>query len=95
LKRKKVIAKGLTCLNELILEGKTMANSKKSTFESQLEELEGVVNRLEAGDLSLDDSLTQFEAGVKLTKDCQKMLNEAQQKVQILSDNEQKLETFD
>ncbi|MDQ7048264.1 MAG: exodeoxyribonuclease VII small subunit [Enterobacterales bacterium] len=72
-----------------------MANSKKSTFESQLEELEGVVNRLEVGDLSLDDSLTQFEVGVKLTKDCQKMLNEAQQKVQILSDNEQKLETFD
>jgi len=72
-----------------------MANSKKSSFESQLEELEAVVTRLEAGDLSLDDSLTQFEAGVKLTKDCQKMLNEAQQKVQILSDNEQKLEAFE
>jgi len=73
----------------------TMANLKKTSFESQLEALEGVVARLEAGDLSLDDSLTQFEAGVKLTKDCQKMLNEAQQKVQILSDNEQKLETFE
>jgi len=72
-----------------------MANLKKTSFESQLEALEGVVARLEAGDLSLDDSLTQFEAGVKLTKDCQKMLNEAQQKVQILSDNEQKLETFE
>ncbi len=79
----------------MISEDIAMANSTKVTFESQLEALEAVVSRLEAGDLSLDESLTQFEAGVKLTKACQKMLNEAQQKVQILSDSEQALEDFE
>lgn len=71
-----------------------MNNKKKPTFESQLEALEEIVSHLEQGDLPLDDSLAQFEKGVKLTKDCQKMLNQAEQKVMLLTDDEQ-LEEFE
>jgi len=71
-----------------------MINDKKKPFESQLEALEQIVDSLESGDLSLNDSLSQFEKGVKLTKDCQNMLNQAEQKVMLLSENSEELETF-
>ena len=71
---------------------------KKSTtlFEDSLAELEQVVEQLEQGDISLEESLKSFERGVKLTRTCQKALQEAEQKVQILLDkNEQQtLEPF-
>ncbi|MCF6193428.1 MAG: exodeoxyribonuclease VII small subunit [Kangiellaceae bacterium] len=72
-----------------------MSSKNKITFESQLEALEKIVDGLEKGDLSLDDSLSQFEEGVKLTKKCQNMLNEAEQKVLILSDDESELSEFE
>jgi len=72
-----------------------MSNKKKATFESQLEALENIVEHLEDGDLSLNDSLTQFEKGVKLTKECQSMLNQAEQKVMILSDDGSQLSEFE
>jgi len=72
-----------------------MSSKKKPTFESQLEALEEIVNSLENGDLSLNDSLAQFEKGVKLTKDCQSMLNQAEQKVMLLSENNGQLEEFE
>ena len=55
-----------------------MATNKKNapTFEQSLTDLESLVSKMEAGDLSLDESLTAFENGVKLTRDCQKMLDE-------------------
>lgn len=60
---------------------------KKSTtlLEDSLLELERLVAQMEQGELSLDESLRSFEKGVKLTNTCQKMLLEAEQKVQILS----------
>jgi len=72
-----------------------MTTSKKTTFESQLEALEEIVNNLEKGDLPLNDSLTQFEKGVKLTKECQNMLNKAEQKVMLLSEDEDQLKDFE
>jgi len=72
-----------------------MNTSKKPTFESQLEALEEIVNHLEKGDLPLDDSLSQFEKGIKLTKDCQNMLNQAEQKVMLLSKDEDQLKDFE
>ena len=72
-----------------------MSSKNKITFESQLEALEKIVHDLEKGDLSLNDSLSQFETGVKLTKKCQSMLNEAEQKVLILSENETELSEFE
>ena len=58
-------------------------------FEKALAELEQLVETMEKGDLTLEESLKQFERGVTLTKACQKALAEAEQKVRILTrDNE-------
>ena len=53
-------------------------------FEASLEKLEQLVERMENGELALEDSLKAFEEGVKLTRQCQQTLNAAQQKVQRL-----------
>lgn len=53
-------------------------------FEKSLSELEKQVNLLESGDLSLEEALKSFETGVRLTRDCQQALTEAEQKVRIL-----------
>ncbi len=60
---------------------------KKNTpnFEESIQQLESLVNALETGELSLEESLSAFEDGVKLTKQCQQQLNEAQQKVSLLT----------
>jgi len=65
-------------------------------FEKSLQELESLVERLEAGDLSLEESLKDFERGVALTRACQKALAEAEQKVQILLNEQgkEKLQPF-
>ncbi|AQQ66745.1 exodeoxyribonuclease VII small subunit [Microbulbifer agarilyticus] len=60
------------------------AKKKAATFESALEELEQLVERLESGDLPLDEALADFERGVKLTRECQQKLASAEQKVKIL-----------
>ena len=57
-------------------------------FEKALEELESLVEQLESGDLSLDQSLQQFKRGVELTRHCQGVLDQAQQSVQKLIDND-------
>ncbi|MBE9395886.1 exodeoxyribonuclease VII small subunit [Pontibacterium sp. N1Y112] len=62
-----------------------MPRSKKTTdFETSLNELETLVNQIEQGDLSLEDALGAFEQGVKLTRECQTILDQAEQKVQVL-----------
>lgn len=74
-----------------------MPKKKSSThFEESLAELELLVNQLEQGDVSLEESLKSFERGVYLTRICQKALQEAEQKVQILLDQNgnQTLEPF-
>ena len=60
------------------------AKAKPADFEKALEELEGLVGRLERGDLPLDEALKTFERGVELTRHCQAALKTAQQKVEIL-----------
>ena len=75
-----------------------MAAKKKSpNFEKSLEELESIVTALENGDLDLEESLKTFEAGIKLTRNCQQALKDAEQKVSILleEDGEVKSEPFD
>ena len=57
------------------------------SFEQALNELETLVGELEAGELSLDDSLQKFERGVTLARQCQQSLNDAEQKIQTLSDS--------
>lgn len=59
-------------------------NTKDFNFEASLNELEKLVDALENGDLSLEQSLQDFERGINLTRACQSALTDAQQKVQIL-----------
>jgi exodeoxyribonuclease VII small subunit len=59
-------------------------DSKPLDFEQALSELESLVERLERGDVPLDEALRTFERGVALTRHCQASLQSAQQKVEIL-----------
>ncbi|MGD2137676.1 MAG: exodeoxyribonuclease VII small subunit [Gammaproteobacteria bacterium] len=58
--------------------------SKTPDFEQSLKELEELVETMERGDLSLEESLKQFERGVQLSRACQQALKTAEQKVEIL-----------
>jgi exodeoxyribonuclease VII small subunit len=63
-----------------------MAEEKTSSpsFEASLDELERIVKELEKGDLPLEQSLTLFEAGMRLSADCKRQLEEAESRVEIL-----------
>lgn len=67
-----------------------------SLFEDSMDELEKLVEQMEQGDISLEESLKAFERGIKLTRTCQQALQEAEQKVQILleKNGQQTLEPF-
>jgi exodeoxyribonuclease VII small subunit len=75
--------------------------TKKSTtapgFEKALQELEDLVEKMEQGELSLEDSLQHFEKGVQLSRSCQQALKEAEQKVEILmkKDDQEDIVPFD
>jgi len=71
--------------------------NNKINFEKTFLELEELVNQMEKGDLSLEESLKCFERGMNLTKDCQQALSEAEQKVKILLEKNKKnnLEIFE
>ncbi|WP_198244045.1 exodeoxyribonuclease VII small subunit [methane-oxidizing endosymbiont of Gigantopelta aegis] len=74
-----------------------MARKKNTAlFEESLAELEQIVEQMEQGDCSLEQSLQAFERGIKLTRICQKALQEAEQKVHILleKDGQQTLEPY-
>ena len=73
-----------------------MAGKKKAPdFEKSLAELEQLVSTLEQGDLSLEQSLATFESGIKLTRECQTRLSEAEQKVQLLIEEQDQLSAED
>lgn len=57
-------------------------------FEEALEELEAIVERMEDGEPSLEESLKLFERGMDLTRSCQKALDDAEQRIRILADAE-------
>lgn len=60
----------------------------KKTFENSMTELELTVKQLENGDTTLEDALLLFEKGIKLTKECQSMLDKAESKVSVLLKND-------
>ena len=68
----------------------------KKGFEEKIEDLEKIVSQLENGDLNLDDSVSKFEEGIKISKECNKILEEAEKKITILlnKDGEIKEENF-
>lgn len=59
--------------------------AKAIDFEQQLESLEALVASLESGELSLEDSLKSFEQGIKVARECQQALKNAEQKVELLT----------
>ena len=61
-----------------------MSTPKAKTFESSLEELERIVRELEQGELPLEKSLELFEQGVKLSRECQERLNQAERRIEVL-----------
>jgi exodeoxyribonuclease VII small subunit len=62
----------------------TTKKAKTPDFEQALGELEATVERLERGDLPLEDALKQFERGIELARTCEGALKQAEQKVEIL-----------
>ena len=59
--------------------------SKGIHFEQSVTELEEIVKQLEKGELTLEDSLKQFEKGIGLARRCQDVLNQAEQKIETLT----------
>ncbi len=71
--------------------------SKPNTpdFEQSLQQLEGLVEQLEQGDLPIEDALKAFEQGIRLTRDCQSILQQAEQKVQLLTEQDGEIQASD
>ena len=61
------------------------ARKKNIDFEASLEQLEAIVETLEEGNLGLEESLKCFEKGIKITRDCQLALQNAEQRVRLLT----------
>ena len=60
-------------------------NLQTRSFEDSLTELQQIVDRMERGDQSLETSLDEFERGIKLVQECQRRLEQAQQRVEMLT----------
>lgn len=63
---------------------KQTVTPENGDFESSLATLESIVRELESGDLPLERSLQLFEQGVRLSRECQEKLNEADQRIEVL-----------
>ena len=64
----------------------------KANFEDNMENLEKIVTELEKGELNLDDSRSKFEEGIKISKECNKILEEAEKKITILLEKDGNIE---
>ena len=69
---------------------------KEDNFETKIESLEKIVAELEKGDLSLEDSVNKFEEGMKISKECSELLEDAEKRISIIleKDGEIKEEDF-
>lgn len=72
-----------------------MAKKPSQDFESTLKELEEIVERLEQGDLPLEEALSEFETAVKLVQQGQEKLQKAEQRIQILLQKDEHSELVD
>ncbi len=61
---------------------------KKATFEENITRLEQIIDSLEKGEAPLDECLSLFEDGVKISKECMTMLDRAEQKIKLLTETE-------
>lgn len=69
--------------------------SNNTDFEASLLELEKIVEKLEGGEISLDESIKLFEKGMELSNDCRKTLDTARQKIITLTEAEKEAESDD
>ena len=67
---------------------KGVSRKMAKSFEESMKELEDIVDKLDGGDVSLDEAIKLFESGMKLSKSCQKMLENAEKKVSVLMSDE-------
>ncbi len=68
---------------------------KETTFEEKIKELETIATELESGNLNLDESMKKFEDGMKLSKECNKILDDAEKKITILINDNGELKEED
>ena len=68
-----------------------MEEKNKITFEESMKNLEAIVTELEKGDLSLDESVEKFEEGIKISKECNSILESAEKKISILLQNDEEI----
>lgn len=64
---------------------------KEVKFEEAMQELESIANSLEKGNLTLEESVLKFEEGIKLSKQCNDMIEQAEKKISILLQKDNKL----
>ena len=62
-------------------------NTEKKDYEASIAELEAIVERMEQGDMPLEDALQAFESCVRLSRECQQVLKAAEQRVTLLNDD--------
>lgn len=67
-------------------------SEKKVDFEKSMEELEEIVAKLEKGELNLDESVEEFEKGMKISKECNKILENAEKRITMLLQKEGNIE---
>ncbi|MDX2465426.1 MAG: exodeoxyribonuclease VII small subunit [Porticoccus sp.] len=72
-----------------------VARKKSIDFEQKLDQLETLVGDMEKGGLSLEDSLKSFEDGIKITRECQQALKDAELKVEMLTRDSDKPKNFE
>ena len=66
---------------------------KATSFEKSVQELDSIVEKIESGELNLEQSLELFERGVKLTRECRKILDDAEKKIEILLESTKDLDS--
>ena len=70
----------------------------EQSFEQVVQELEAIIKRMSSGDQSLETSITEFERGVRLVRECQKILKDAEQRVEVLTnakDGQPEIQAFE
>lgn len=72
-----------------------MGKGKHTNFEDSVENLENIVKKLEDGNLTLDESLEEFQKGIEAYKSCNEMLNKVEGKVKLIVEENSDIEIFD
>ena len=67
----------------------------KENFENKIEKLDQIANELEKGNLNLDESVKKFEEGMKLSKECSKILEDAERRIKILIEDDEEIKEKD